>query len=48
MSCPDISHYAKVRMSVFAIVIVWILALTCALPPVFGYGAYLPESSGIS
>ena len=48
MSCQDISHYVKLRMSVFAIVFVWILALSCTLPPVFGYGAYLPESSGIS
>jgi hypothetical protein len=25
----------------------WILSLLLALPPLFGWGAYLPESAGI-
>ena len=45
--CDWDGKISSFRSAVKVITILWVYSLTLALPPIFGWGRYVPELSGL-
>jgi hypothetical protein len=44
VECGKIGTYSR---ALFIVIFIWIYTLTISIPPFFGFGAYVPETSGM-